>query len=70
MHFFSLISLLYMNSDGLFVFFTVIYVTTLLHLLTEDVISLVLSLVYEMIYKKGRTTMIFFLVQLLLSRVI
>ena len=48
-HFFSLISLLYMNSDGLFVIFTVIYVTTLLHLLTEDVISLVLSLVYEMI---------------------
>ena len=39
-----------MNSDCLFVlFFTVTYVTTLLHLLTEDVISLVLSLV-----KKGQ----------------
>ena len=70
-HFFNFISLLYMNSDCLFVlFFTVTYVTTLLQLLTEDVISLVLSLVYEMILKKGRITIIFFPVQLLPSRVI
>ena len=59
-HFFSFISFLYMNSDCLFVLcFTVTYVTTLLQLLTEDVLSLVLSLVYEMILKKGRITMIF-----------
>ena len=59
-HCFSFISLLHMNSDCLFVlFFMVTYVTTLLQLLTEDVISLALSLVYEMILKKGRITMIF-----------
>ena len=49
-----------MNSDCLFVlFFTVTYVTTLLQLLTEDVISLVLSLVYEMILKKGQNYDVF-----------
>ena len=54
-HFVSFISLLYMNSGCLFVlFFTVTYVTTLLQVLTEDVISLVLSLVYKMILKKGQ----------------
>ena len=36
------------------IIFTVTYVTTLLNLLTEDVISLVLSLAYEMILKKGQ----------------
>ena len=49
------------------IIFTVTYVTTLLQLLTEDVISFVLSLVYEMILKKGRITMIFFRTALTLS---
>ena len=39
--------------------------------MTEDVISLVVPLEYEIIWKKtGRITIIFFLVQILLSRVI
>ena len=58
----TFISLLYMNSDCLPVlFFTVTYVTTLLQLLTEDVISLVLSLVYEMTCKKRAELRSFFL---------
>ena len=57
--FFSFISLLYMNSDfSICIIFMATYVTTPLQLLTEDVISIVLSLVYEMILK-GRITMIF-----------
>ena len=59
-HFFNFISLLYMNSDCLFVLcFTVTYITTLLQLLTEDVISLVLSLVYEMILKRAELRLFF-----------
>ena len=54
----SFISLLYMNSDCLLVLFT--YVTTLLQLLTEDVISLVLSLVYEMNKKTAASRLFFF----------
>ena len=43
-----------MNSNCVFVlFFTVTYVATLLQLLTEDVISLILPLVYEMILKRA-----------------
>ena len=55
----NFISLLYMNSDCLLVLFTVTYVTTLLQLLTEDVISLVLSLVYEMNKKQAALRLIF-----------
>ena len=46
----NFISLLYMNSDCLLV----TYVTTLLQLLTVEVISLVLSLVYEMNNQKKK----------------
>ena len=61
-----------MNSDCLFVLFFYGYIrynSTTTVVLTEDVISLVLSLVYEMILKKGQNYDLF-PVQLLPSRVI
>ena len=62
MHFFIFISLLYTNSDCLSVSFygyMVTYVTTLLQLLAEDVISLVLPLEHSIDFKKRQAELRF-----------